>query len=81
MKQGFSYFFFIEGSGSVPLNNGSGSRRPKRTYESIDLDSDPQLCTVNVLLCVYPDPDYYIGKQINIKNQDFYCFSFFLNRN
>jgi hypothetical protein len=29
--QGFSYYFFliIEGSGSVPSTNGSGSRRPK----------------------------------------------------
>ncbi len=30
-NQGFSYYFclMIEGSGSVPLTNGSGSRRPK----------------------------------------------------
>ncbi len=32
-NQGFSYYFclIIEGSGSVPLTNGSGSRRPKNT--------------------------------------------------
>ncbi len=37
-KQGFSYYFclMIEGSGSVPLTNGSGSRRPKNIQIRID---------------------------------------------
>ncbi len=40
-NQGFSYYFclMIEGSGSVPLTNGSGSRRPKT-----HTDPDPQHC-------------------------------------
>jgi hypothetical protein len=31
-NQGFSYYFYmmIEGSGSIPLTNGSGSERPKK---------------------------------------------------
>jgi hypothetical protein len=33
-SQGFSYYFclMIEGSGSVPLTGGSGSRRPKNIW-------------------------------------------------
>ncbi len=33
-NQGFSYYFcmMIEGSGSIPLTNGSGSRRPKNLW-------------------------------------------------
>jgi hypothetical protein len=37
-NQGFSYYFclMIEGSGSVPLTNGSGSRRPKNIWYGSD---------------------------------------------
>ncbi len=31
----------IEGSGSIPLTNGSGSRRPKKHVYPVDPDSDP----------------------------------------
>jgi hypothetical protein len=32
----------IEGSGSIPLTNGSGSRRPNPTDQDTDSDPDPQ---------------------------------------
>jgi hypothetical protein len=34
----------IEGSGSVPLTNGSGSRRPKTFLDPTNPDLDPQHC-------------------------------------
>jgi hypothetical protein len=71
----------IEGSGSVPLTNGSGSRRPKNI----------QIQIRNTGFDAYPDPDrlpivdadqhpdsnshpkfYYVG---NLKVFDFYSFS------
>ena len=54
-NQGFSYYFclMIEGpgagvgSGSIPLTNGSGSRRPKNKHvDPVDPDSDPQHCSI-----------------------------------
>ncbi len=43
-NQGFSYYFcmMIEGSRSIPLTNGSGSRRPKNVDLDPDSDTDPQ---------------------------------------
>ncbi len=55
-NQGFSCFFCLmiegsgsrAGSGSIPLTNGSGSRRPKTHVDPVDLDPDsdpdPQHC-------------------------------------
>jgi hypothetical protein len=44
----------IEGSesGSIPLTNGSGSRRPKKHVDPVGPDSDPQHCRVGRHLCV-----------------------------
>ncbi len=57
-NQGFSYYFclVIEGSGSIPLTNGSstGSRRPKKHVDPVDSDSDPQHCDIVSLQCSTP---------------------------
>jgi hypothetical protein len=48
-NQGFSYYFFLmiegSGSGSIPLTNGSGSRRLKNIrIRRIRIRMDPQHC-------------------------------------
>ena len=64
MSQDFSYYFclVIEGSGfgSIPLTNGSGSRRFKNMWIRIFLgllDPDPLVSGMD------PDPDPSITKQ------------------
>ena len=41
-NQGFSYYFcmMIEGSGSIPQTNWSGSGRPKKHVDPVDPDPD-----------------------------------------
>jgi hypothetical protein len=43
-NHGFSYYFclMIEGAGSKPLTNGSGSRRPKTNTDPTDPHPNPQ---------------------------------------